>query len=350
MAGENEMDQAIDWHLMLLGLAGRISDDVLSQCRGWLAEQRYDEIGPRLLASVVDQGIHLFEVELDFLAEVPGLSEGLEPGAAQLEQVTIAEAGVPLAYGFAATLPDEFAATAQRQADEADAAAVDATAAAGARGLWRAWRLPTEGAPMQQARRVYVIEADEDADLTSIMGTVQRALARAGEADPQVEVYPTGSDLPSYQRFARAYGELIWSRTPDPEVRIAVLFDEVDPEAGPRFRPDHPKVDDEELPKLVEYLRRGEALLLTTARLDDVVDQSRGNAVPMSFRTDGTWVWSDATTYYLEVHRLLPDPELAAHIRAANHVPPMVDDVARHRAMAALREPVTGEPAWTFGG
>ena len=147
MAGENEMDQAIDWHLMLLGLAGRISDDVLSQCRGWLAERRYDEIGPRLLASVVDQGVHLFEVELDFLAEVPALSEGQEPGDAQLEQVTIAEAGVPLAYGFAATLPDEFAATAQHQAADADAAAVDATAPAGARGLWRAWRLPTEGAP-----------------------------------------------------------------------------------------------------------------------------------------------------------------------------------------------------------
>ncbi len=73
MAGENEMDQAIDWHLMLLGLAGRISDDVLSQCRGWLTEHRYDEIGPRLLASVVDQGVHLFEAELDFLADVPGL-------------------------------------------------------------------------------------------------------------------------------------------------------------------------------------------------------------------------------------------------------------------------------------
>ncbi len=44
MAGENEMDQAIDWHLMLLGLAGRDDDDVVYQCRGWLAERRYDEI------------------------------------------------------------------------------------------------------------------------------------------------------------------------------------------------------------------------------------------------------------------------------------------------------------------
>jgi hypothetical protein len=166
-----------------------------------------------------------------------------------------------------------------------------------------------------------------------------------------VEVYPTGSELPSYQRFARAYGELLWSRTPDPGVRIAVLFDEVDPVLGPRFHADHPIVEDyEEFPKLVEYLQRGEALLLTTARLDDVVEPARGNVVPMSFHTDGTWVWSDATTYYLEMHRLLPDPELVAHIRAVGHVPPIVDAAARHRAMAALQKPHAEKPAWTFGG
>jgi hypothetical protein len=128
-----------------------------------------------------------------------------------------------------------------------------------------------------------------------------------------------------------------------------MLFDEVDPETGLRFHPDHPIVNDEELPRLVEYLRRGEPLLLTTARLNDVVDPSRGNGVPMSFRTDGTWFWSDATTYYLEVHGLLSDPELAAHMRSAGRVPP-VDDVARHRAMAVLAQPTDEEPAWTFDG
>jgi hypothetical protein len=69
----------------------------------------------------------------------------------------------------------------------------------------------------------------------------------------------------------------------------------------------------------------------------------------MSFRTDGTWIWSEATTYYLEVHGLLPDPELAAHIRALGYAAPVVDGIARHRAMAVLKAPPTEAPAWTFG-
>jgi hypothetical protein len=76
----------------------------------------------------------------------------------------------------------------------------------------------------------------------------------------------------------------------------------------------------------------------TAGHLDDVVDASRGNCVPTSFRTDGTWVWSDASTYYLEAHQLLPDPELVTHIRAANYAPPVIDDASRHRALAALRD------------
>ena len=283
--------------------------------------------------------------EAEFLDDVLDETDTTE---AQLEQLEVSDIGIPLMYGFAATLPE--GAAADPNAVGADDAAVAATAGlAGTRGLWRAWRLPMQAASATDTKRVYVVEADDDVDVISVTGDIQRALAAVGEKDPLVEVYPTGFDLPSYQRFARSLGELLWSRTPDPGVRIAVLFDEVDPVLGPRFRADHPTVDDQELVKLVGYLRQGEALLLTTARLDDVVDPARGDAVPMSFRTDGTWIWSDATTYYLEVHQFLPDPELAAHIRALGHVPPAVDDVARHRAMAALMEPVTEEPAWTFG-
>ena len=89
-------------------------------------------------------------------------------------------------------------------------------------------------------------------------------------------------------------------------------------------------------------------MLLTTARLDDVWDTSAGSVVPMSFRTDGTWVWSDASTYYLQAHGLLPDPAMIEHIRAAGHVRPPVHDVALFRAMAKLREPIDDEPAWSF--
>ena len=104
-------------------------------------------------------------------------------------------------------------------------------------------------------------------------------------------------------------------------MRIAVLFDEVHPTDGPRFHANHPRVDEQESPKLLRYLRTGEPLLLTTGRLEDVFDRARGKVVPMSFRTDGAWVWSDATAYYLETHGLQPDPALVKHIRALGHVP-----------------------------
>jgi hypothetical protein len=93
---------------------------------------------------------------------------------------------------------------------------------------------------------MFVVEADPDSDLIDATGQIQLALVAAGESDPQVEIYPTGADLANYQRFARASGQLLWARTPDPGVRIAVLFDLVDPTLGPRFREDHPTVAGEE--------------------------------------------------------------------------------------------------------
>jgi hypothetical protein len=97
-------------------------------------------------------------------------------------------------------------------------------------------------------------------------------------------------------------------------------------------------------------LRRGKPLLSTTGRLPDVVDPGRGKVVPMTFRTDGGWVWSDATTYYLSTYRLQPDPQLVSHIQSLNYATSAVDGVAMHRAMAALRAPSSEEPAWSFGG
>jgi hypothetical protein len=44
MPDDNGMDQASGWHLILVRLEGRVSDDVLYQCRVMLAEQRYDDI------------------------------------------------------------------------------------------------------------------------------------------------------------------------------------------------------------------------------------------------------------------------------------------------------------------
>jgi hypothetical protein len=82
--------------------------------------------------------------------------------------------------------------------------------------------------------------------------------------------------------------------------------------------------------------------------MEDVIDPSRGGVVPMNVRTDGAWIWTDATTYYLERYNLMPDPGLLRHIRAAGYRMPEVDRVAIHRATAVLQEPPENAPRWTY--
>jgi hypothetical protein len=229
------------------------------------------------------------------------------------------------------------------------------TAAAGEtglRGMWRAWRYPAvPSSPWPPPRRIYLVETDLDTDVVELTARLQRRLAAAGETDPQVEVYPVGAELPMYQRLAIADGALIWARTPAPEIRMAAVFDAVDARTGPWFEHDHARIDDEvEAHQVIEYLLAGEPLLITTAQMDDVVDRKRRNSVPMNFRTDGAWIWTDTTTYYLQQHRLSPDTGLLEHIRSSRYRVPAVDGVAIHRAMAVLRRPIEEEPVWTYGG
>jgi hypothetical protein len=343
--GDEASVDSIDWHMLLLGLAGRVADAVVARCRDLLADGRDTEAGRELVTSIQTHAFALFEAELEFLRVAMGPTRDADMALSGIPTVT---SGFALGYRFAARPPD--GGDTGGDHDPVDRAAIrTAVAVAGARGLWRAWRLPTQASPSHRMARVFVVEADADADVIVVTGELQRAVRAAGQVDPQVEVYPTGFEPPGYLRLARSGGELLWSRTPDPGVRVAVLFDHVDPTLGPGFHADHPTVDREELTRLAQYLRRGEPLLVTTGRLSDVVDPARGRVVPMTFRTDGSWVWSDATTYYLEAYQLLPDPALVAHIRGVSYVGSTVDDVAMHRAMVALQAPPGQAPAWTFG-
>jgi hypothetical protein len=196
-----------------------------------------------------------------------------------------------------------------------------------------------------------LVEANADvaSPLQAVTAQLQGALGAAGERDPQVEVFGTGAQhLPAYQRLAVGNGVLIWAASGQPEIRIAKVFDTVDGEAGPRFEADHPTLDRDEQQRMVDYLDAGTPLLVTTARMDDVLDPTSRGTVPLSFRTDGMWIWSDAATYYLRRHRLAPDRGLLEHAAAAAYVAPAPDRVAIHRALAVLQQPQDSEPVWTF--
>jgi len=339
------------FHGLLLRLAGKAPDDLITRARGWLAEGRVGDAARAVTFAVLGQNIPLVDVDITLLGDLLA-DAGADASALTQVQLTQFDAAPP--FGFGPTPPGVEPPPRPDDAplDDVDRAAVAAASEeAGLRGLWRAWRYPADESPWPPPHRVYLVEADEDADLVAVTARMQERLEVAGETDPQVETYPVDADLPTYQRLARAYAQLIWAATPSPDIKVAAVFDEVDARTGPRFSGDHERMaDDAETRQVLDYLRAGEPLLVTTAQMDDVVDRSRRNAVPMNFRTDGTWIWTDTTTYYLERHQLTPDTDLLAHIRSSDYRMPALDGVAIHRAMAVLQEPSEEEPVWTYDG
>lgn len=121
------------------------------------------------------------------------------------------------------------------------------------------------------------------------------------------------------------------------EMRTPRVYDGLD-EAG------RPVVEREALPeaereRVLAYLESAPAVLASRSFDVDAFDPGRVDVVPLTFRTDGSWVWPGAVAYYLREHAVTPDPELLSHIRGRRFEVPEVGEPARELALAA----VTGE-------
>lgn len=355
-SGRIERDVPASLHEVLLHIAGRAPDDLLTTARGWLAGDRHLDVARAVAFAVLTYRVPVREEDLMALADV--LSGGeIDPSV--LGQADVAVNDIAPPFLFQAEPPAAFAdpepapkegGKRRRKGrgkdvgeppvggvDPIDQAAVEAVAGPGVRGLWCAWRLAADGSPWPAPRRVYVLEVELSGERPVAAAHLQRALAEAGEHDPQVEVYATNEDLPSYQRLARAGGSLVWAASPDREVRVAATFDEVNEEGTPSFDPDHSLVPEgEDRHRFVRYLNSGAPLLVTTSLGPDLVDEERGSVVPMNFRTDGVWIWCDAMTYYLDQHGLAPEADLVSHLRDQGEALPEVDGVDIHRAIGVL--------------
>jgi hypothetical protein len=127
------------------------------------------------------------------------------------------------------------------------------------------------------------------------------------------------------------------SMAPD-DLRVAAVFDG---EAGgaPFFTPDRVRViDPEGRAALLRYLT-GAPLVIRAAGLEpDPLDPSRGPAVPVGYRSDGVWVWQEATAYYLAERWVAPEDDLLAHIEGNDFTPPatLPDEVVDVAAAAAM--------------
>ncbi|GAA2491452.1 hypothetical protein [Winogradskya humida] len=200
--------------------------------------------------------------------------------------------------------------------------------------LWRAWRTAPEWAASAiPTSRVYVLEVNGPQPHAA--AEVMRELAAAGLDAPQVEVYRSGDELPKYTRTARNSGALLWMADAAPAIRVARVYDVVT-DGFARFEPGHERLTGADLEQVAEYLEAGAAVLATTGRLPDVIEPARGDVVPMSYRTDGRWLWTESVGYYLRAYGLAPEPDLLAYIRAAGPLRPTPDAAGEHRALATL--------------
>ncbi|QKG21780.1 TNT domain-containing protein [Actinomadura verrucosospora] len=117
-------------------------------------------------------------------------------------------------------------------------------------------------------------------------------------------------------------------------VRKARVFDRAGADGGPPAV-SRPPVPPDEADRVVRYLEDAPTVMAARSSAPDLLDPSRGEAVPLTFHTDGAWVWSGAVGYYLREHGVPPEPDLVAHIRAHRFAVPAVGDDAMDAASAA---------------
>ncbi|TDC90353.1 hypothetical protein [Actinomadura sp. 7K507] len=128
--------------------------------------------------------------------------------------------------------------------------------------------------------------------------------------------------------------------TPQPApagMRIARLFDSAGPSGTPVV--ERPSVPEGEREGLLRYLERAPIVLAARGYDTDVLDPGRRAEVPMSYHTDGTWIWPGAVAYYLRVHGVPPEPDLVGFARGNGFAVPEVDEDARREAVATIQRP-----------
>jgi hypothetical protein len=320
-----------DTHVLLLGLAGRVPDEALAEMRLRLADGEMAELASLLAVRVA--GLTLTETEAEVVRALTGEAT---PGVG-------APSTLPYRFGDRHGVPP--VPGRDVPADAMDEVVVEAgTRVGGLVALWRVFRHASAGPP----ERVYLGEAEPGADAVELTAETQYALTRASDDVPRVEVFTEGTPLGPYHEAALDGASLVWP-APVVPIRLARAFDGADPGDGPFFAAGHARLEGPDGERVLAYLRSAELVVNTPGAMNDVLDVSRVAAVPVGFRSDGEWVWSDAVAYYLKRHGLAPEPDLLAHILTRTSPPGRLSRLTRHRALATLFAPAEGGPVWQAG-
>lgn len=118
-------------------------------------------------------------------------------------------------------------------------------------------------------------------------------------------------------------------------LRRAKLFDGMNPQDG-RPRVDRARLEADEIQRIIAYLKGGSMVLFSRSSQQDLYRPGQPSVVPMTFETDGTWIWSGAVRYYLEQYGLPPEADFVAHIKASGYTIPVVSEEANAAAKAVI--------------
>jgi hypothetical protein len=122
--------------------------------------------------------------------------------------------------------------------------------------------------------------------------------------------------------------------------RLARIFDATLTGDRPAFSPNRVRIlERARRDRIVRYLQQGRLVLGTNARWPDPLTDDPTPRVPLSFRTDGVWVWSEASAHYLTQRGVAPELEFLCYLeeRAGTEPPPVSDEVGRAAAEATQR-------------
>ncbi|GLZ09902.1 hypothetical protein Acsp04_01370, partial [Actinomadura sp. NBRC 104425] len=215
----------------------------------------------------------------------------------------------------------------------------------------RPWRPPAAaGALLDRLRAgMYAIEGKVWSRVEFQVRLENGAVRASGgfprDEEPSWSTEPSADDVRrELQRFPMEEVPDWMSRrlggAPTRTFRRARVFDHAGSD-GAQPSVSRPPVAPDEAERLAEYLHNAPLVRAAGSYAPDQLAPERGDRVPLSFHTDGTWIWAGAVGYYLREHGLPPEPDLVAHIRAQGFRVPEVDEPTLQAATAAL----SGKPA-----
>ncbi|MFD3744475.1 hypothetical protein [Nocardia sp. NPDC058633] len=103
-------------------------------------------------------------------------------------------------------------------------------------------------------------------------------------------------------------------------MKFARLFYGSDPEGNPEFGGRKNITDPLERERIAAFLDGGLLVIRTTGLSADQLSSNDEQIVPMSYASDGAWVWHCGASYYLKKYGIGPQPEFLRHIENREYV------------------------------